>query len=457
MVQLIAGLVIAGITVTGVAYKEGGALIPTSDAKPVEYSEPGTWFVWSPAEHLSPRYSVEDGSLVLESNGSKNNIGKWAFELEGMTGGEWYTIGASYRTERVDYPWESVIGVLSWFGKEHRLLQCDYLVEAGEKDGWRRIERLIQMPSDAERLDISLYFRWAAQGRVLYRDVSVQPAKAPKPRKVKLAVVSHYPQGGKTPEDNFAQFENYLEEAGKQGADIVCLGEAISSVGTGISSMEVASPLDGRNTRMLRDYAKKFGIYIVSSLDIKEEDRLYNMAVLIDRQGEIAGTYRKVHLPFTETLAGVIPGDDFPVFETDFGKVGMQICYDNFFPETARSLKLNGAEIILLPIWGDGRWNNAAWDVISRARAIDNSVFLMASNYSQKRSLIIDPTGKILQDSDGAEGLFVQEIDLNATTREMWLSVGALGEWKNLFGKERRPSAYRTIKASPLQLRKERR
>jgi predicted amidohydrolase len=420
-----------------------------STAEPAGYSGPGKWYTWSPAEHLAPKWSVEKDSLVLESKGSKNNIGKWAIELEGLCSETWYRIGVSYKTENVACPWDSVIGVLTWFDEDHQARRQEYLEETGEKHGWRRIERLVQMPANANTLGIDLYFRWAASGRVLYRDVSVEPSQAPKPRKVKLAVVNYMPSGGKSWEENFAQFEPYLEEAGKQGANMVCLGEVIDSIGTGVCNLKAASPLHGQKIQVLGDYAVKYGYYLICSLNIEEDGVLYNMAVLIDRQGEIAGTFRKVHLPFPEVLAGIMPGDDFPVFETDFGKVGMQICYDNWFSESARALKLNGAEIIFLPIWSDGRWNHTAWDVVSRARAIDNSVFLVASSYSM-RSLIIDPTGKILQDGNGVAGVLIQEVDLNATMHNYEFSMG-----RNLAAKERRPSKYGIIPTSPLQLHKE--
>ena len=123
--QLVAGIVMIGIAVSGITIKDENISVPVSDAEPGDYSVSGKWYTWSPAEHLSPKWSVEEDSLVLESKGSKNNIGKWAIELDGMSSEAWYRIGVSYKTENVAYPWESVIGVLSWFGEEHRLLQQD--------------------------------------------------------------------------------------------------------------------------------------------------------------------------------------------------------------------------------------------------------------------------------------------------------------------------------------------
>jgi predicted amidohydrolase len=154
------------------------------------------------------------------------------------------------------------------------------------------------------------------------------------------------------------------------------------------------------------------------------------------------GKYRKTHLPETEISGGLTPGNTYPVFKTDFGTIGLQICYDNFFPEVTRNLALQGAEIIFLPIWGDGRGDGYEWDIVARARAIDNAVYLVASIYGYKRSLIINPNGQILADTNGKSGMVTAEIDLDARTFERWLSVHGYGEWKNLYPKERRPATY---------------
>ena len=180
----------------------------------------------------------------------------------------------------------------------------------------------------------------------------------------------------------------------------------------------------------------------MASLYEREGKRVYNTAVLIDRQGKLVGRYRKTHLPETEMIAGVTPGTEYPVFHTEFGTVGMQICYDNFFPEVARSLALNGAEILFTPIWGDTREEGYDWDIVARARAIDNAVYFVASAYTLKRSLIIDPGGRILADTKGEEGIVTAEVELNHRRLEPWLSVGAFGEWKRLYPKERRPATY---------------
>jgi predicted amidohydrolase len=207
----------------------------------------------------------------------------------------------------------------------------------------------------------------------------------------------------------------------------------------------VAESIPGPTSQVLGEMARRYRLYVVAGIYEREGPVVYNTALLIDREGKVAGKYRKIHLPETEVSGGLTPGKTYPVFKTDFGIIGIEICYDNFFPEVARSLALQGAELILLPIWGDGRGQGNEWDIVSRARAIDNAVYLVASNYSNKRSFIINPNGRILADTGGESGLVTAEIDLDARTFERWLSVGSYGEWKNLFPRERRIETYQLL------------
>jgi len=128
------------------------------------------------------------------------------------------------------------------------------------------------------------------------------------------------------------------------------------------------------------------------------------LAVLLDRAGALAGVYRKVHLPREEWTQGVAPGNEFPVFETELGAIGIQICYDWFFPEAAACLALKGAEIIFAPTWGTtfpDKDGCVEGETVFRVRARDNGVFLIPSVYDGD-SLVIDRRGRILASPGGA-------------------------------------------------------
>jgi len=181
---------------------------------------------------------------------------------------------------------------------------------------------------------------------------------------------------------------------------------------------------------------------IVASLPEWQGTVCYNTAVLIGRDGQLLGRYQKTHLPHSEATGGTTPGSVFPVFDTDIGRVGMQVCYDHFFPEVTRLLALRGAEAVFVPIMGDIRRGGRAYEAVARARAIDNSVFYVTSVRDTGRSLIVDPEGEILADTAGVPGVAVADVELDAPRYERWLSVAGEAEFSNLWPKERRPSLY---------------
>jgi predicted amidohydrolase len=118
-----------------------------------------------------------------------------------------------------------------------------------------------------------------------------------------------------------------------------------------------------------------------------------------------------VCLPHAEVEAGVMPGKDYPVFETKLGKVGLMVCYDGFFPEVARELTNRGAEVIAWPVWGCD-------PLLARARANENRVFVVSSTYMEPKanwmlSAVYDRTGTPLVTADKWGAVVVAEVDLN--------------------------------------------
>ena len=142
-------------------------------------------------------------------------------------------------------------------------------------------------------------------------------------------------------------------------------------------------------------------------------DTVFNTAILIDRNGNLAGKYRKVSLPQEEIDGGITPGDSFPVFNTDFGRIGLMICWDVTFPEPARMLAQKGAEIIFLPIWG-GDVN------LAKARAIENQVYLVSSTYDMITA-VFDPEGGVMRQATKDNPVVVAEIDLNKQKLLPWI------------------------------------
>ena len=147
--------------------------------------------------------------------------------------------------------------------------------------------------------------------------------------------------------------------------------------------------------------------------------------MLIDRAGSVVGKYRKVYLPREEIEGGLTPGNEYPVFRTDFGTVGILICWDSQYADPARALALNGSELLLMPIWGGN-------ETLVKARAIENRVFIATSGYNYPTH-IVDPDGNLLATASEQGSVAYATIDLAKRYTDEWL-----GDMRGRFMKELR-------------------
>jgi predicted amidohydrolase len=236
---------------------------------------------------------------------------------------------------------------------------------------------------------------------------------------VKVASVNHRPRGTKSIQENLQQFGKWIDEAGANKADIVCLPEGITVVGRGSDYLGAAEPIPGPSTEFLGKLAAKHRCYIVAGIYERDGEIAYNTSILIGRDGKLAGKYRKVCLPSPEFNGGLAPGSDYPVFDTDFGKVGMMICWDVSYPEVARELAARGAEMILMPIWGGN-------ETLCKARAIENQIPLVISSYDL-RSAIYDQAGEAkAQAKDASSCVVYAELNLAEPMNWKWI-----GHWRD--------------------------
>lgn len=250
-----------------------------------------------------------------------------------------------------------------------------------------------------------------------------------------------------------------LERAGEAGCSIVTTSEDICGLGDyqyDLSDKNIFPELVRQSCPLaenaLAHVAAKYGMYVVGCYYKLLDGKIWNVASLFDRAGNILGEHRKVHLPACERWQ-CAEGDAFEAFETDFGRVGMCICYDMMFQESVEMLSLKGAEIVFHPTYGYG-WYDDIGEATLRVRANDNGVYIVtAKNYQFNRagkSSIIDHWGQVLADAGFAENALVMKtIDLDVRKTQpdwhMGTAMSGVADVKLRMLKERRPEVYGAI------------
>lgn len=221
-------------------------------------------------------------------------------------------------------------------------------------------------------------------------------------------------------ESNLESTLHSIEQAAEQGAKVVCLQELFSSpyFCTEINSahFSLAQPIPGQLTQRLSEAACQCQVTIIGSVFESAEEKYFNTAVMFNEQGEMLGKYRKIHIPndphYWEQYY-FSPGNlGYKIFETPHGKIGTLICYDQWFPEAARSCALLGAQIIFYPTaigWTKAMARDEPqalqnWIDVQRSYAITNHIFVAAANrVGQEKdidfwgnSFVADPWGRVI-------------------------------------------------------------
>ena len=250
-------------------------------------------------------------------------------------------------------------------------------------------------------------------------------------------------------EENFSKAVAGIKDAAKNGANIICLQELFSSLyfctKESYEPFSLAEKIPGASTEKLQSLAKELGVVIIASLFEKRAEGIYhNTAAVIDADGNYLGKYRKMHIPddpsFYEKFY-FTPGDlGYKSFQTKFCKIGILICWDQWYPEAARLTALDGAEILFYPTaigWAIGEGDevcknqHSAWQTIQRSHAIANGIPVVSVNRVGVEgninfwgaSFVANTLGEIIfEASHDKEEINIVEVDLNRsnTTRTHW-------------------------------------
>jgi predicted amidohydrolase len=435
------GLLAAAGAVADEQVLKNPRLAADADGMPVD------WTIWQP-EHreASCRVAASSDGLRFDAPADRPFAVGGVEQTVAIKAGQAYAVEAHCTTAEAPAPYRAAGVRLMWLRDGKPLHPAGVLVRGPMPDGQRwKFRDVYVAPAEADAARLSLEVKWPQGGAVVWHSASLTPTDPPKPRKVKVGTVYLFPRGT-TPEKNIELFSQQIDEAGRLKLDIVCLGEALTMVGTSKKVSELAEPIPGPTCDAFAAAAKRNNVWVVAGLLERDGETIYNTAVLLGRDGKLAGKYRKTHLPREEWTKGISPGSEYPVFETEFGTVGMLVCYDWFFPEVATIFGQRGAEIVFAPTWGstfadkEGRVEGAN---VFRVRARDAGIYLVPSVYNGS-SMIIDPLGRVLASNEGKDGVFWAEIDLAVRDPLWWV-----GHWRSIAPRDRMPETYDALQEPP--------
>ena len=233
-------------------------------------------------------------------------------------------------------------------------------------------------------------------------------------------------------EKNLRKASSMIAQCIKENVDFIVLPEMFNCPYSNDKFVEYAEvEKDSETLLKISDLSCKNNVYILAgSIPEKENDKLYNTSYLFDKEGDIIAKHRKMHL-FDIDVKGKITfkesdvltaGDEFTTADTEFGKIGIGICYDIRFPELARIMAQKGASILFYPGAFNMTTGPAHWELLFKSRALDNQVYCVgvapalnedASYHSFGHSIVTSPWGEIIAEANEKETLIISEIDLD--------------------------------------------
>ena len=248
--------------------------------------------------------------------------------------------------------------------------------------------------------------------------------------KIKIAAIQMSTVADKM--ENVRTVKTYLEKIKDENPDFVILPEMFCCPYQTENFPIYAEKEGGPVWQQLSGYAKQYGIYLIGgSMPEKDaEGNVYNTSYIFDREGKQIGKHRKVHLFDIDVKGGqtfkesdtVTAGDSDTVFDTEFGKMGVMLCFDIRFPELSRMMVNDGARIVFVPAAFNMTTGPAHWELSFRTRALDNQIYMVgcapardvsAGYISWGHSIVTDPWGRVIDMLDEKKGILLAELDMD--------------------------------------------
>jgi predicted amidohydrolase len=384
--------------------------------------------------------------------------GGWQFVFAGLVPEVSYRVEWLTEHQGIEVMDDELAAMLAWgtpepdnvrFGMS---MQWDYAFGSAVGDGAVRYAGTFVAPEGGEVLTIRDTLRWTAVGEsscTVPEITCLGALECPPP--VRVAVVTGTEETARQQRPTIGQaiefYASRVRLACEQGAKLVALPEICLDWHVPGPLIDKAMSVPGPETDAFAELAREYGAVIVVGLHERVGDEVFNTAAVLAADGSVAGTYHKVHLASFEAFSGVVPGDDFPVFETAAGRVGCNICMDSSAAESSRMVGLNGADFLVLPIMGDHRasvWQRGnpvldedRWRSIMSVRAMDNQFCMVVARNNSRGSCVIDRSGAFLAYNDGTEDFVIADVSCDPGFRK-WNG----GCFRQVNWRQRRPHLY---------------
>lgn len=366
-------------------------------------------------------YDKTDDGLVITLDSKSYGVGKWIVNVP-VSEKQTYKISVTAQTESVVHDVYAIINIID---EDNNILIREHLETVDKvKDGFS-FTHIAQIPQNGCSVKLELWLK-GYSGKVKWTNPQMIECDKIEERNVGVALAYIAPNCIKNPtiEKNVEMIIKAIDNAGKKNPDIIVLSEAMYERGVPNTNLKETSQSDtGEMCTLIREKAIEYNTYIIYNFHEVDNGEYYNTSILIDRKGDTVGKYRKTQLTVAEYDEGMTPGVDTPVFDTDFGKIGILICFDHYFPHTSETLAKKGAEIVFISSAGD------AEEKLS-ARALDNGIYFAVCGWNTENThgwgpaRVAAPNGEIIAESSVNTEPAYCVIDLNKRVRRRWLSLG---------------------------------